>query len=384
MDELTKITEKLEETIRDIDFQKIREYKEKTGKKIFAYFPVYVPHEIFHSFDIFLLGLSGAGNEIEILHADARFGSFICSIVKSTMELALSHRLDFLDGMIFTGICDAARNLCFVFKRNFSDKEVIFLHLPQNPETYNSIEFLRGEYEKLVRRLENLTGKRYEEEDLRKSIKIYNENRKLQRELYDLREEDPDRLKTGELYSLIRIGNYIPVEEHNALLKRAIETIPSRKPVKRDRIKIVIEGSFCEQPPFELLKLLDEMGCHIVDDDFILGRRLIIEDVDEEKDPLTALAEAYISKTTYSSVKHSGKRPKSEYFIEKIKKHSPEAVIFMYAKFCEPGLFDYVLFKKELEREEIPFLFIEFEEKMWIFDRVQLEIETFFESLIFA
>ena len=75
---------------------------------------------------------------------------------------------------------------------------------------------------------------------------------------------------------------------------------------------------------------------------------------------------------------------KSKQFIDKIKQQAPEAVIFMYAKFCEPGLFDYVLFKRELEAAGVPYLFIEFEEKMWNFERMRLEIETFFESLIFA
>jgi benzoyl-CoA reductase subunit C len=373
-----------EEIIRDIDFKRVRSYKEKTGEKVVAYFPVYTPMEILHSLKILPLGLHGAGNEIEILYADARFGSFICSIVKSTMELGLSGRLDFLDGFIFTGICDAARNLSFVYRRNFKDKLIIFLHLPQNPETEAAIDFLEGEFERLVKRLEDLTGNTFSEDALRESIRLYNENRRLQRELYQIRREDPGRLKTHELYTLVRVGNFIRIEEHNRLMREAMESIKTRPPIERDRIRVLVEGSFCEQPPFELLKLLDEMGCHIVDDDFVLGRRFIVEDVREDLPPLRALAEAYVKKTTYASVKHMGKKKKSQWFMEKVKKFAPEAVIFMYAKFCEPGLFDYVLFKKALEKEGIPHLFIEFEEKMWNFDRVQLEIETFFESLIFA
>ena len=381
---IKEIVKKFEEKIKDIDFKELREYKKDKGIKIFAHFPVYAPHEIFHSFDIFLLGLNGAGNEIEILNADARFGSFICSIVKSTMELGMSKRLDFLDGFFFTGICDAARNLCFVYKRNFPDKEVIFLHLPQNPETEHAINFLETEYRRLIKTLENVTGKEFSEDKLKESIRIYNENRELQRKLYEIRKNNPEKLSTHELYTLIRAGNYIPVEEHNRILKEVIEFIPQREPVKRDRIKVLIEGSFCEQPPFELLKLLDDVGCHILDDDFVIGRRLILEDVEAGDNPVRALAEAYVKKTRYLSVKHSGKKYKSRFFIENVKKLNPEAVIFMYAKFCEPGLFDYVLFKKELEKEGIPYLFLEFEEKMWNFDRIQLEIETFFESLIFV
>jgi len=55
----------------------------------------------------------------------------------------------------------------------------------------------------------------------------------------------------------------------------------------------------------------------------------------------------------------------------------------MPAKFCEPALFDYVIFRRELEKENIPHLLIEFEEKMWTFERTRGEVETFVESLLF-
>jgi benzoyl-CoA reductase subunit C len=384
MDPLEKIFKESEDIIRDIEFKKIRAMKEKENRKVFAYFPVYVPMEILHALDIIPLGLHGAGNEIEILHADSRFGSFICSIVKSTMELGLSNRLDFIDGMLYTGICDAARNVSYIYKRSFPEKEIIFFHLPQNPESAAAVEFLIKEYESLIQQLEKISGTTFNEEKFKKSIRLYNENRRLQRELYHIRRDQPGVLKTSELYAAVRVGNFISVEEHNQLMGDVLRLIADRPVIQRDRIRVIVEGSFCEQPPLELLKLLDEMGSHIIDDDFVLGRRLILDDVNPDGDAMRSLADAYLNNTPYTSVKYSGKTPKSKQFIDKIKLHAPEAVIFMYAKFCEPGLFDYVLFKRELEAAGIPYLFIEFEEKMWNFDRMRLEIETFFESLIFA
>jgi benzoyl-CoA reductase/2-hydroxyglutaryl-CoA dehydratase subunit BcrC/BadD/HgdB len=43
-----------------------------------------------------------------------------------------------------------------------------------------------------------------------------------------------------------------------------------------------------------------------------------------------------------------------------------------------------VLYKRELEREGIPHLLLEFEEKMFTFERLRTEVETFVESQIFA
>jgi benzoyl-CoA reductase subunit C len=60
-----------------------------------------------------------------------------------------------------------------------------------------------------------------------------------------------------------------------------------------------------------------------------------------------------------------------------------EAVVILVAKFCEPALFDYALYRKALDEAGIPHLFLEFEEKMWVFDRVRTEVETFVESMLF-
>jgi len=60
-----------------------------------------------------------------------------------------------------------------------------------------------------------------------------------------------------------------------------------------------------------------------------------------------------------------------------------DAVIILAAKFCEPALFDYALYKQALDRAAIPHLFLEFDEKMWVFDRLRTEVETFVESMLF-
>ena len=48
------------------------------------------------------VGVIGAGNRLEIAHADSRFQSFVCSIVKSTLELGLTEDLIFLTASFST------------------------------------------------------------------------------------------------------------------------------------------------------------------------------------------------------------------------------------------------------------------------------------------
>lgn len=373
-----------EEIIYDLNFSTVRAWKaEHPGAKAIAYFPVYAPVEIIHACGMLPVGLNGGGDRLDIQHADARFGSFICSIVKTTLEMGLTGHLEPFEGLLFSSICDSARNLCFVMKRNFPGVYVDFLHLPQNPSSGASIDFLASEYQRLKTNLESMTGRPTDDAALKHSIDLYNENRSLIRQLYDQRSDFPHLLRTSELYALVRTGNFIPVEEHNDILQRTLEEIPQRVGKRRDSVRIVVESAFCEQPPFDLIKLMEEAGCYIVDDDFILGPRWFSEDVPSGGEPVRVLAESYVDRAVYSSVRHDFRKPRIKGLIEKARHRKADAVIILIAKFCEPAYFDYVLYKQELEKEGIPHLLVEFEEKMFTFERMRTEVETFVESLLF-
>lgn len=373
-----------EDIISDLNFSTVKSWKDQhPGGKAIGYFPVYAPVEIIHACGMLPVGLNGAGDQLDLQYADARFGSFICSIVKTTLEMGLTDHLTPFDGLLFSSICDSARNLCFVMKRNFPDLYADFLHLPHNPNSEASTTFLVSEYRRLQTNLEQLVGKKMSDRALASSIETYNENRRLTRQLYDERARHPHLMRTSELYALVRAGNFLPVEEHTALLRKTLFDLPSRTGKQRDSIRIVIEGSFCEQPPLDLIKIIEEAGCYIVDDDFVLGPRWFLEDVPLNGDPMKSLAASYINRSVYSSVRHDFRKPRHKELIEKARRRQADAVLLLIAKFCEPAYFDYVLFKQELEKAAIPHLLMEFEEKMFTFERMRTEIETFVESLLF-
>lgn len=352
------------------------------GKAV-GWFPVYSPVELTHAAGLLPVGVMGGGNQIEIAHADSRFQSFICSVVKSTLELGLTGQLKALDGMIFHSICDPAKNLASVVRRNFPQLWVEFIHFPQNLVSPLAEEYLVAEYRRVVERLADFTGQSIGDADLRGSLAVYNDNRERVRRLYQIRRESPQLLSATESYVLVRAGTLMPPEEHTALLDEALDGLPRREIRAKDRIRVVVEGSFCEQPPLELLQAIEEAGCDILDDDFLLGARWFLHDVPANGDPLRALAGSYINGSIGSAVKHDLRRKKAEPLLEKVKRSGAQAVVVLAAKFCEPALFDYALYRKALDEATVPHVFLEFEEKMWVFDKIRTEVETFVESMLF-
>jgi len=381
---ITPIIEQCRARLEDTEFGSVRQWKaQHPGGKAVGCFPVYTPVEIIHAAGMLPVGLFGGGTSIELAHADARFQSFICSIAKTTLEMGFQARLKPLDGLIFSSICDVARNLSSVVARNFPEFQVEYIHHAQNMTSPAAVDYVESEFRRVQRNMEKLSGRAISQDALAASLRIYNRVRGLLRRLYEIRRESPQLISTVELYVLVRSGTLVPPEEHLRELEQVLDLLPARQGRPKDRVRVVIESAFCEQPPLDLLQVVEDAGCYIVDDDLLTGWRWFVEDVPEDLSPLRALAESYIRRSVYSSVRHDGPRPRTAGLVEKVRRAGAQAVIFMPAKFCEPALFDYPLFRVALEEAGIPHLVVEFEEKMWTFERTRNELETFVESMLF-
>lgn len=378
------VVEEYREIVEDRQFPTVRDWKRRTGRAVAGSFPVYSPVELSYAARMLPVGLFGGGNQIEIAHADSRFQSFICSIVKSTLELGFIDKLAPFDALLFHSICDPARNLASVMQRNFPDRRSIYVHLAQNMTSAGAADYLAYEYRRVATELGEVSGHAPTDDEVRASIAAYNSMRDRLRELYSLRASNPEKLSTAELYTLVRMATFTDPVESTPMLAETLEAAMARDARPKDRIRVIVVGSFCEQPPLELIAGIEESGCYILDDDFLLGWRLFRKDVPTEGDPYLALARSYLNDSLHASTKHDLRNPRAAGLIASARAHKADAVIFLGAKFCEPGLFDYALYRRALEQEGIPHLFLEFEEKMWMYDKIRTEVETFVESMLFV
>ncbi len=374
---LDEVLYECRELIEDTDFPTVRRWRE-AGGKVIGHFQVYFPEEIAHAAGALPFKIRGA--PIEPTQADSRFGSYLCSIVKTSLELALSGRVE-MELFVTHPICDAARNLAGVFGRNFSYPCQI-LYLPQNANSGHAATYLRGEYDRLMRMVEEVTGTRVTEDALRHSISVFNRNRALIRTLYETKRRTPWLVSMDEAYVLVAAGGLMPREEHNELLEAVLPMLESRGTTQKDRIRVVFEGGFCEQPPLDLIRAIGR-SCYVVDDDLLIGLRWILEDVPEDGDPLAALAESYLERSSYSPVQHDLRKPKEKMLLDRIREADARAAIVTAAKMCEPGLEEQVTYTHALDESGVPYFVSEFEEGMTSFEHLEIQLETFVENLLF-
>jgi benzoyl-CoA reductase subunit C len=375
--ELEEVLGRCRDVVEDVELPTVRLWRERGGR-VLGHFQVYFPEELAHAAG--MLPVKVRGSQVERSRADAHFGSYLCSILRSSMELALTGRLE-LDMFVTHPICDSARNLAGLWGRNLPYPSQI-LYLPQNANSTYASTYLRDEYGRVLGDIEEVCGRTVTSDDLRRSIQVFNRNRALLRELYAIKRTTPWLLAVDEAYVLVALGGLIPREEHNAILERVIPGIRARAARRQDRIRVVFEGGFCEQPPLDLLRSLSQF-CYVVDDDLLIGLRWIESDVPEADDPLRALAEAYLERSSYSPVQHDLRKPKEKMLLARIRGAQAEAAIVAAAKMCEPGLDEQVAYMKELDAEKVPYFVTEFEERMTSFEHLQVQLETFVENLLF-
>ena len=225
--ELTAIVERAHQLYDDFSFGAVRSWKEAApGRKAIGHMPIYVPRELIHAAGMLPVGIMGAGDRLEIIRGDAYFQSYICHIPRSTVELALTGRLDVLDGMLFPSICDVIRNLSGMWNILFPDRYVRYMDLPQNFERNAGGIYWRRELQQLRDDLARLGGRAIDDEALRHSIAVYNDNRAAIRELYGARSHRPWLFPISEVYLMLRAGNVLPVEEHTTLLREYLRLAP--------------------------------------------------------------------------------------------------------------------------------------------------------------
>jgi benzoyl-CoA reductase subunit C len=367
----------------DLQFGSARAWKAaRPGRKVVAYMPIYVPRELVHAAGMLPLGILGAGENLEVIHGDAYYQSYICRIPRSTLELGVSGRLDFVDGFLFPSICDVIRNLSGIWKLQFPNVYVRYFDVPQNYSDGVGGAYYVRELQELREGLEKLGGVRITDEALRASIAAYNENRRAVREVYALRAKAPWLAPTSEVYLVMRAGMVLPVEEHTRLLRDYLAAVQAEPRPQRDNCRIILNGVFCEQPPLNLIKAIEMSGCYVVDDDFTLVNRWLLDDVPTSGDPLEELSRAFLHRSTETAAKYQPDlKLKGKFLIDSVKDSGAEGVIFAAPSFCDPALLDRPMLERALDRVDVPHIGFKYAENSAQMQPVREQAGTFADSI---
>jgi benzoyl-CoA reductase subunit C len=296
--------------------------------------------------------------------------------------MGLNGSLDCLDGVLFPATCDVIRNLSGMWKIQFPGKFVRYLDVPQDFDPEIGGAFYRHELEAIASELVARGASELDDGRLRDSIRRYNENRAGVEALHDLRRREPWRVPTRELYLVLRAGMVLPVEEHTAMLRDyrdAVRDDPERRPM--DHARVLLTGSFCEQPPLGMIVTLERAGCYVVDDDFVPIHRWLRGPIREEGDPLQNLVEAFLADGVPNAIRYVGDGAKGGDLVERIERSGAEGVVFCAPSFCDPALLDQPMCTAAVEAAGVPWTAFKYSENSGQFQVIREQAGTFADSI---
>jgi benzoyl-CoA reductase subunit C len=383
LNSLNEIIGQCEELSFDLAFNHAKQWKSKDDKRVLiGYMPIYFPRELVHAANGLAVGILGGGDKKLIIKGDAYYQSYICHMPRSIIELALDEHFEGFDGFVFPSICDVIRNLSGVFQIIGKGRFVKYLDFPQNFKPHIGGEFYKQELEHLLDEIYKINGVKVTDERLNQSIRLFNKNRQLINQIYDIRQEFPWRLTAADVYHIVRAGYVIPVEEHNEILEKIIQIISQDIGDPLDKIRVMVIGAFCEQPPVGLIKTIELAGCYIVEDDFLLGARWILGDINPTtSNPLSALCNAFLEKSTFSSSVYDIDNPKEGRLLKLMKERKVDGIIFAAPSFCDPALLDHPILQKACNDKNIRFVSFLYSENTGQFKVIKEQVGTFSDSI---
>lgn len=379
----SQIMTSVREMFEDVSFGYVGSWKKQDpSRRVIGYLPIYVPREIIHACGMLPVGIFGAGDRIPVIRGDAYFQSYICHLPRTVMELMVGGHLDSFDGFLFPSICDVIRNLSGIFRLKFGDKFVRYIDYPQEFTPTVGGVFYRHILDQLVADMSALSGKHPTKEDLNNSITLYNRSRQLLQELDLFRTERPHLMSAVDFYLVRRAGQTLPIEEFNSLLENVIRLTRDIHKDPEDKIRLVIIGAFCEQPPLGLIRTIENAGCYIVDDDLQLGLNWFSEDIPcDTDDPIDALVNSFLNNTTYSSAVFEGDKLRGEQIVERIEKRNADGVIFCAPSFCDPALLDRPILERVLNKHHIKHTSFQYHENLGQFHVIKEQAGTFADMI---
>ena len=343
--------------IADNPLDAAAEFKKTTDRKVIGCHPMHVPEELIHSAGALPVSLLGGGGPI-LLAGKHLQSSFICLPVRYNLERQMQGDFAVLDGVVFPDICEETRCLADLWKANCPCDFHHSLLLPVNLSVPQAKDFLVSELTKLKTSLENFTGQKISEEALRKSISLYNRNRQLLDQLYEIRRSNPGLFRARDMATAVASSMLMPKEAHNELLSSLLKQIEGARNPAQGEARLLLSGALCEMPELDVLDLVEELGARVVDDDLYVGSRYFSTLVNETLEPIEALADRFL-KDVPCPTKINQTRDWGTYLLDKAQRAKAGGIVLFLPKFCEPQGFDYPLLKDRLTAAGIPHLLLQ-------------------------
>ncbi|UCC45891.1 MAG: benzoyl-CoA reductase, bzd-type, subunit N [Candidatus Zixiibacteriota bacterium] len=352
-----------------------RQWLDKNDGEVVGCFCSYAPEELIYAAGLLPVRMLGSHEPQDVTEPHI-FGMF-CPFCRDVLAQGLKGRYDYMKGILLAQSCLHLRQAFTSWKNHVPSDWAFYLYMPNKLQTEHARPYYRGELDKLRKSIEGWTGHAIADETLRETAELYNENRRLMREVYAMRKQ-PDPPVTGlEAMVMVASSYFVDKKEHNAELKRILPELKSRRLDRDTGGRLMIVGS--ENDDTEFVKMVESVGATVVTDDHCTGSRYFWNLTQFNGDIMQDIANRYIDRPPCPT-KDWEERLRFPHILEMAKEFNVEGVILIQQKFCDPHECDMVPLKEYLAKEGYPTLFLEFDVTVPV-GQMRIRVEAFLEML---
>jgi len=354
-----------------------RSWKEE-GSRVMGYLCSAIPEEVFTAAGFLPFRMRATGSTGTEL-SDSYFSNLNCSFVRHCFNVALSGEYDFLDGMVLVNSCDNLRRIYDHWTRQLKTPFVRIMSLPRKTGK-PQVDWFHGELVQLRKDMEEHFGIEISDDRLRESIRLHNETRRLQRQLYELRKRKKPPISGADTLVAMVAATAMPKARYNELLQELLVELRATEGIGNHRARLMVLGSILDDPAY--LRVIEEQGGLVVTDSTCFGSRIMWKDVREEAgDPLHALAQHYVADRQSCPRTFGDRERRSEFVREMIREFEVDGVIGERLSFCDQWGFAQYSIKSDFEEDGIPYLPLEREYILSGVGQLRTRVQAFLEKL---
>ncbi|AGA70701.1 Benzoyl-CoA reductase/2-hydroxyglutaryl-CoA dehydratase subunit, BcrC/BadD/HgdB [Desulfitobacterium dichloroeliminans LMG P-21439] len=363
-------------------FIAVKNLKEQ-GKKVAGVFCTYAPLELILAAGAVPIGLCAFSDET-IPEAEKVLPRNLCPLVKSSYGFAITDKCPYMyfsDLMIGETTCDGKKKMYELLE------EIKNLHVMQLPQTQNdeaSKELWYKEVLRLKERIEQDFGVTITDENIKKAIKIKNEERKVLKEFYELSKACPPPI-TGAEQLKVLYGSQFKFDQEAKIqeIRDIIDKIKADQAngvenVSGSAKRILITGCPLAGVTEKIVKAIEESGGVVVAYENCIGIKPIERLVDETIDPYRAIADRYLQIGCSVMTPNNNRL---ELLSRLVKEFKVDGVVEMTLQACHTYNLETTIIRKHLKKEDMPFISMETDYSTSDVAQLKTRLAAFIEML---
>ena len=325
-----------------------KDWKQKTGGKVIGYFSHYFPEEIAYAAGILPVSIFSKP-DIEGISQRYLYNAF-CPYSLGVLAQGLKGEYDYLDGIAHVESCMPIRGAVANWWDLLNVSFKHYMAMPSQLDEPSAKDLMYSELKAFKRYIEDWTGKEITDESLDHAIDIYNTNRILMRQVYELRRLDNPIVSGSEAMAMVLSSQIMDKEEHNKLLRDAIDQLETRQEGFSGP-RLMLLGS--EITDTSLVDLIESLGATVVVDRVCNGSNYFWNTVIPQNDRILALSFRYMDKPRHPVKDESFRRRVNEIVALAID-YNVQGVVYAIERFCFPHQQDRPAVEKMFKGRLIP------------------------------